>query len=319
MSEQRVLAVMYHYVRDRAGTAEAGIRGLETAAFCRQLDRLCASLEPLTWPMLDAWHGGRGNLPHACFLLTFDDGLADHAQVVAPLLEARGLRGVFFVPGWILESGRMDSAHQIHLLQARMGDEAFAEAVNAWLADQRPQDDWPNKVDESEARRIYHYESPDRARIKYLLSHTLPVNLRNQMLGALFARHVGDPRQVASRWYLDSEAVVMLAEAGHTIGGHGFDHEPYLHLSAREQVRDFSRCASVLREILGPDLRPFSYPYGSFDGGVAWRCHEAGFAQAFTTRPGWIRRNDDVHALHRLDTIGVDAFLEQELSCPLLH
>ncbi len=32
------------------------------------------------------------------FLLTFDDGTADHYELVAPLLERHGLRGVFFVP-----------------------------------------------------------------------------------------------------------------------------------------------------------------------------------------------------------------------------
>ncbi|MHC4611384.1 MAG: polysaccharide deacetylase family protein [Planctomycetota bacterium] len=317
MSDQRVLAVMYHYVRDRAGTSEEGIRGLQRLAFCNQLDQLCARLEPITWPMLYAWHTGKGHLPDSCFLLTFDDGLADHAEVVAPILESRGLRGVFFVPGRLLESGRMESAHQIHLLQARMGDEAFATAVTDWLVRHHDDDNWAGSVDESTARRIYHYESPGRARLKYLLSHTLPIHLRNDMVEALFSSYVGDTQKVARHWYLDSQRVAILDQAGHTIGGHGFDHEAYLRVSPEVQLRDLSRCASILREILGPDLRPFSYPYGSFDDAVAKRCAQAGFAQAFTTRPGWIRRADGGHSLCRVDTINLAAFIEGELSCPL--
>ncbi len=83
---QRVVIVMYHYVRDRATTPEAAIRGLDTAGFRRQLDLLCARAEPITWPQFHAWHQGIGTIPETGFLLTFDDGLSDHAEVVAPLL-----------------------------------------------------------------------------------------------------------------------------------------------------------------------------------------------------------------------------------------
>lgn len=318
MDAARVIAVMYHYVRDRSGTPEAGIRGLDAAIFSRQLDLLSARLEPVTWPMVHAWLGGRGTLPQGCFLLTFDDGLADHAEIVAPILEARRLRGVFFVPGHVLDTGRMDSAHQIHLLQATLGDEPLAECVCDWLDRHHPQDDWLGQVDAAAARRTYHYEdSVERATLKYLLVHTLPIDLRNEMIDALFTRHVGDPQAVARRWYLDSRQMLLLSEAGHTIGGHGFAHEPYLRLSPDDQRRDLHRSAAALRSVLGPGARPFSFPYGSFDGAVARRCAEAGFAAAFTTCPGWIAPGDDTLRLNRVDTIDAETFVEEELSCAL--
>ena len=318
MDDARVIAVMYHYVRDRAGTPEAGIRGLDTATFCGQLDRLCAHLEPVTWPGLYAWLLGHGSIPQRGFLLTFDDGLADHADVVAPILEARGLRGVFFVPGHVLGSGRMDSAHQIHLLQATLGDEVFADCVGAWLDQNHPRDGWLGRVDEAAARRTDHYEETvERARIKYLLAHVLPIDLRNGMVDALFRQHVGDPQTVARHWYLDLCQVMGLHDAGHTIGGHGFAHEPYERLSSDERGHDLRASAAALESLLGPGARPFSFPYGSFDEGIAWRCAAAGFATAFTTRPGWITGGDDTFQLNRVDTIHVDAFMEEELACAL--
>jgi peptidoglycan/xylan/chitin deacetylase (PgdA/CDA1 family) len=49
--------------------------------------------------------------PARHFILTFDDATADHAKVAAPLLEARGLRGVFFIPTAKLDQpDRMTSA-----------------------------------------------------------------------------------------------------------------------------------------------------------------------------------------------------------------
>ncbi len=51
-ADQNVLVVMYHYVRDRAGTPDAGIRGLDVKGLCRQLDLLCDELTPVGWPAL---------------------------------------------------------------------------------------------------------------------------------------------------------------------------------------------------------------------------------------------------------------------------
>ncbi len=317
MNDQRVLAVMYHYVRDRCGTPEEGIRGLDTASFARQLDLLCAHLEPVGWPRLRAWQQKDASIPEACFLLTFDDGLADHAEVVAPILEARGLTGVFFVSGGSLETGRMHAAHQIHLLQTVLEEDALATAVYDWLARNESAEDWPQAVDREAARRLYHYESSERADLKYLLHCTLPVCSRNRMLDELVEQQVSDPRELARKWYLDGSALFALNAAGHTIGGHGFTHEPQARLSPREQLRDLSRSAAVLRSLLGPGERPLSYPFGSYNADVARHAAEVGFVQAFTTRPGWIRQGDRAFELHRVDTIAVDTFLEQELLCPL--
>jgi peptidoglycan/xylan/chitin deacetylase (PgdA/CDA1 family) len=60
--------------------------------------------------------------PARHFILTFDDATADHAKVAAPLLEARGLRGVFFIPTAKLnQPDRMTSADVAEL--ARRGHE----------------------------------------------------------------------------------------------------------------------------------------------------------------------------------------------------
>ena len=178
-----------------------------------------------------------------------------------------------------------------------------------------PRDGWLSRIDEQAARQTYHYETSPRARIKYLLNYTLPIELRHALINSLFAAQVGDPRQFAGQWYLDGAAVSDLDRAGHTIGGHGFAHEPYNRLSGAQQLRDLWRSAAVLRGLLGPDVRPFSYPFGGMTETVARRCAEAGYVQAFTTQPGWIRCDDDPHRLCRLDTINVEAFVTQELTC----
>ncbi|MFQ5491847.1 MAG: hypothetical protein ACE5GE_14100, partial [Phycisphaerae bacterium] len=138
----------------------------------------------------------------------------------------------------------MDSAHQVHLLQVKLGDDRFAEEVTRWLVDARPGDDWLGAVDGQQARSVYHYETPERARLKYLLAFVLPIELRNCMIEALFERHVGSSRALADQWYMGLDDLVLLEGAGHTVGGHGFAHDPLLRWPAQAQRLDLSRSAA---------------------------------------------------------------------------
>jgi len=307
---------MYHYVRDAAPGSHHDIQGLTARDFQAQLDRLCEIMTPIDWPTFVAWRAGRANIPSDAFLLTFDDGLAGHYDAVFPILESRGLRGLFFVQTKVLLDDTMDSAHATHLLLREMGTIGLTTAVHQRLSSQHASNDQDRfTVNPRLARQAYSYEDPDTAALKYLLTFVLPPDLRNELINDLFTQHVGDPRAFAAKWYLQWDQISELQAAGHTIGGHGHDHEPYRRLNPAEQARDMVRCAAILREGLGAGRRPFSYPYGSHDEDIARRCAFCGFVNGFTTRQGWVDLRADSHRLCRVDTIHVDAFIEREFTC----
>lgn len=112
-----LLILTYHRVVDGAGRTQKYT--MSTAAFTRQLDILhekgFAFVGPDDLGVADRNPGGRA------VLLTFDDGTADHYTTVFPLLEARGIKGLFFVlagsidkPGAVTRAGllRMAAAGQ---------------------------------------------------------------------------------------------------------------------------------------------------------------------------------------------------------------
>lgn len=322
-SSTTVMVVMYHYVRDdeslpRPGSPgpHNGIRGLSTREFTAQIDRLCREMEPTDWPAVFSWLSGRGQLPARSFLLTFDDGLADHAEAAASILESRGLRGVFFVPGAVLAAHRMLSAHALHLLVSTLGDDNLITDLLEWLEQTDPQTDWSAQFQagthDAGVARVYDYESPRRARLKFFVNMELPIPLRVAAIESLFERHIGSSSRWARHWYLGWNDLVRMQAAGHTIGGHGFSHEPYGRLTPGEIRQDVSRCSIVLRDGLGPDLRPFSYPFGSTSGPVFDACREAGFVHAFTTQRQWLSRGAHPMQLPRFDTIYVESALSRE-------
>jgi peptidoglycan/xylan/chitin deacetylase (PgdA/CDA1 family) len=77
----------------------------DTPRLDAQLARLCRLYHPATRQDLErlvfeaAWPYSRPGL-----IVTFDDGLRSHAEIVAPLLEKHGMQGWFFVPIALLQA-----------------------------------------------------------------------------------------------------------------------------------------------------------------------------------------------------------------------
>lgn len=249
-------------------------------------------------------------MPARSFLLTFDDGLREHAQVVLPILERRKLRGVFFVPGCVLSKPRMLSAHAVHLLLEALGEAAFATELQRTLAELGTD----TELDDTElmlARKTYHYEQPAMAQLKYLITMKLPLATRASVIGRLFERHVGPHADWCKRWYLNAAGVRQLHAKGHTIGGHSFAHEPYARLSAADLERDVAQSAWSLRDLLGTGERPFAFPFGSVHQRASSLLNAAGFVRAFGTVPSYVTRDSQAMNLPRVDTIAVDAALKE--------
>jgi peptidoglycan/xylan/chitin deacetylase (PgdA/CDA1 family) len=70
----------------------------QAEAFSRQLDLYAEHFECVDAEKLLALQRGEWRSDRPGLILTFDDGLRSHADVVAPLLEARGWVGWFMVP-----------------------------------------------------------------------------------------------------------------------------------------------------------------------------------------------------------------------------
>ncbi len=303
------LVVMYHYIRDQQPITRSELPGLSPPQFSIQVDQLCSELEPITWPTFYAWTRGKASIPRRSFLLTFDDGLAEHGRKVAAILEMHDLRGTFFIPGSVLTTHQMLSAHATHLLLTSLGEDRFRTAIYEELAGDRRCGRIIDSLDIKTAESIYHYEKPTLAHLKYLLNLALPVDIRSQAIQRLFERHIGSSGRWARQWYMSWDDLTALQARGHTIGAHGFSHEP---LTGREPLPlhlDLTQSMNVLRDGLGADARPLSYPFGRFDATVTAAARKVGFVQAFTTHSDWVDANSDPFAIARVDTIHVDKTL----------
>ncbi|MDQ0458338.1 polysaccharide deacetylase family protein [Rhizobium paknamense] len=235
-------------------------------------------------------------------VLTFDDGLADHAQYVVPVLERYGIEAIFSVctSPWI--DGHLLSVHRAHLLSAafsyvELADELEAAAalsrVSARIAD----------VSLASAQDQYRYDDAETARIKFFINAVIPQDQRGVVLSRVFTKRLGDDRHFAIRHYMSSQQVKEISNRGHTIGLHSHRHL-FLASAAREAyIDDLYLNRAMLTEVAGP-ISWISYPYGgraSYDDSVIAVAEAVGCRFGLTTENALNSTSSDRMRLSRSD------------------
>jgi hypothetical protein len=100
------------------------------------------------------------------------------------------------------------------------------------------------------------------------------------LAGTFYFPFVGyDGRQTLSPDHLKS-----LAAEGFEVGGHGMSHNVLTPLRSKEIAREVGICKKRLEDILGEQVRMFSYPLGRYSRIVVHHVKEAGYLGARTNR-----------------------------------
>ncbi len=282
---------MYHYVRDGAPVHARTVAELEA-----QLDFVAQSHEVLRVADVAA----RAWPADAC-LLTFDDGLREHVDVVAPALEARGLRGCFCVPAQpVLERRVLDVQKTQWLLATAPDHHALGDELLA-LAEI---DDEP----EFRARNTppHRFDPPETVFVKRALQDGLPEERRRSILDRLFREHVtDDERAFADELYVTLEDCRDLVARGHDVIGHGYEHRRLGLLDEAAQRDEIDRSRAFVDEVGG--TWALCYAYGSRNETTLRLLAESGCLLALTTEPRRATPDDPLLELPRIDTNDLEA------------
>jgi peptidoglycan/xylan/chitin deacetylase (PgdA/CDA1 family) len=276
---------MYHYVRDGA---RVHARTLDE--FHAQLDHVARShtVVDLETVRSRVW-------PEDACLLTFDDGLVEHLEVVAPALARRGMTGVFCPPGMaVLERRVLDVQKSQFVLAASDDHEALARRIFELAPEARA----------LEVSLAHRYDPPATVLVKRLLQDALPEEERRRVLDTLFAELVSDDeRAFADELYLDLDGVRELVALGMDVAGHGWEHRRLALLDEAAQ-RDEIDGSLRLLEAAGAstDAWAMCFAYGSRDESSLRLLRERGCAIGLTTEPRVASYDDDLLQLPRVDT-----------------
>ncbi len=212
--------------------------------------------------------------------VTFDDGYIDNATIAAPLLEAAGVRGTFYVTCDFLRTGERLWFDRMALVHQLLPRELIANIVAEIAPEHQPT--WNGLA--SWMQFAKSIEAAERAALLERFGHEVD-----------FAAN----RETHAPMSL--EQLRALHAAGHEIGSHTLSH-PLLPACTDEELRrELEESKRELESWLVADVDGIAYPNGDCDARVSQAARAAGYGYGCTTSPGInVPAADPMH-LTRLD------------------
>jgi peptidoglycan/xylan/chitin deacetylase (PgdA/CDA1 family) len=281
---------MYHYVRPPE-TALPHFRYLPLDGFRRQLDHFARTAHIASAAEFGQCLASAQPAPDA-IVLTFDDGLRDHAAFVLPELRARGLWGIFFV-STLPYAQRVLDVHKVHLALGRAGGRVVLRVLEGLIQPEMIEPEYVASL-QSELYRG-HVEDEATSRVKRLLNYYLKLEHRAWLCHEVYLRTGGDPARDVPQHYLSGAQLHELSALGMTIGAHSVSHRLLSQLSAAEQEREVKGSIATLEQLLGQRVASFCYPYGgdhSFNADTLRLLTAAEIDFAFSVEARDIRSDD---------------------------
>lgn len=209
--------------------------------FRSDLKFLLSKYQPATFTdVLNFVNSGKKN-SKPFFFLSFDDGFAECATVIAPILKEKGIEAAFFVnPAFI---GNHDFSHRqkISLIVEKMA------IVNK---------DKIEKIRQFTSTENLSLEATEQALKKLSFKDDEKINKIADVLDLNFKQLAGQIKP-----YLTLEQLKKLHTEGFTIGSHGFDHSEFQLLTSDEMKHQIEKSFTYLESNLHITNRVFSFPF----------------------------------------------------------
>lgn len=313
--EDALTLVMYHYVRPVPDRNGFSVKGFTPEEFEGQLDYIGRHYSVCALADVVATAKGEAELPPRPCVLTFDDGLAEHAAEVWPSLRRRGWTGAFFASARATLERRFLDVHRIHVLLASdLDPHALRTELDGLIRDHAA----PGvpTVEELWSRygRASRFDPAEIIFFKRTLQKGLPENVRVPILAELFRRHIAEDETIlAEDFYLSLDDLQAMVADGMEVGGHGIRHEWLDVASDIERAHEVHGTIDLLRQVHDgqiPERWLFSYPYGAYNQRTIDLLASAGCAAAVTVEVDLATRCTSLLELPRLDAndLPTDAF-----------
>lgn len=245
--------LVHHEVAVAQGDPESEVLpALGTENFVAQLEHLGRHYEVVPLAELQGRAAARGGGERLPVAITFDDDIAGHASVAAPLLERFGFPATFFLCGNTLAGPDSSWWHDLQALLDKDGWQQIA----AQLAEQ-----WP-------------WIGIGGPRHQFTLAlETARPELRDAIAARLRELADKDPSDPG----LAAETVADLARRGFEIGFHTRHHYSLQALDDDELAQAMVEGLDELEAAAGYRPSSIAYPYGNADMRVAGAAQRAGF------------------------------------------
>lgn len=245
LTGNQLIAPFYHAVSDQPLPHIRHLYAVKNAAqFESDLDFLLKHYTPISFSELNDWRENRSKrVGKPPFLLSFDDGLREFYDPVAPILLRKGVPAICFINSGFLDNQALFFRYKAGLLIEALQDPERAAAARAFF--QQP-----------------HQAVPDN-----LTSWLLSIKYQDQSVLDQLAVAIGldfNAFLQQEQPYLTAVQVESLIRQGFHIGAHSVDHPEYRFIPEDEQLRQTVRSIETISNRFGLGYRLFSFPFTDY-------------------------------------------------------
>ncbi|MFW6016988.1 MAG: polysaccharide deacetylase family protein [bacterium] len=233
------LGLIYHLIsEEKIPHTQFIINHKSTSQFKNDLNYLLKYYDPIDIQDIPKYNGIRNNK----IFFSFDDGYREVFDIVAPILESKGINAGIFVPLEFIDNKQLGHRNKISLIIHSISDK---------LDKQRLVGDYLNVKD-------VNFNKLTNELLKLSYGDQNFINELAQIIGINFREYLEKEKP-----YLSLDQLYDLQKRGFYIGGHTIDH-PYLQsMSLNEQVRQTIKSTDFFHRNFNNNINIFAIPFNN--------------------------------------------------------
>ncbi len=240
LSGQRWILPTYHVISDVELPHIKHLYAVKgTRAFEDDLDFLLKYYEPVDYHTFRALAKEQASPPKPAFLLSFDDGLREFHDVIAPILRRKGIPAICFLNSGFVDNKDLFYRHKASLLMDIIQTKAHLGTVMADLFDQ------PDNIAHSLLSVGY-----EQKELLDLAAERLDVSFEDFL--------------AKEKPYLTTTQVERLLEQGFQFGAHSVDHPEYQYIDFDQQVEQTRESVADVCGKFSLNYRIFAFPFTDY-------------------------------------------------------
>ncbi len=250
---QSLLLPVYHTVSNRPLPHIQHLYQLKNVAqFERDIDYLLKHFKPISNADIHEYSVENQTIATPSFHLSFDDGMRDCYEIIAPILKKKGVSATFFINPAFVDNQQLFYRHQISVLihQLKSGS-VFKAQQSAAIALLKDVNLFKKNLIHSLYQLTYHHQ-----KILQQVAFLLGVNFKDYLK--------------TERPYMTKSEILALQKDGFTIGAHSLDHPRYADIEFDERVRQTLESVRFITKNFPSSHKIFAFPYFSADISLAF-------------------------------------------------
>lgn len=178
------------------------------------------------------------------FFLSFDDGFSEIYDVVAPILERKGVPATFFLNPSFIDNKELFFRNKASILIDRLKETTIEDKkeLSVYLKAPKPT-----------------YQDIRNSILKVDYSNRTILDKLAEIIDLDFGEYL-----LETKPYLTSGQIQSLLKRGFGIGAHSLDHPEYQYISLKEQLYQTKESVRFLVEKFNLDYKIFSFPFTDY-------------------------------------------------------